>query len=297
MESLVEAELVSLCRQWLVEVTSLITSEQQLEALPAAPGTFHGRRSAIVSTCQQLHHAELHAAVDEFLAFSQRTAWHTTPGSVSPTAYLMVVDSQLLQLTSDALCFLRASRLQQACEVSPLEAALLAACAVMVSAVHSQAAPLDTWRPLLEQLLAPQTCGFLLLLADVLAVLTPLDPAQGPLVAAEGAAPQGQPTTPTGLAEAASSPPGRQVATAREASSRLARTGLGPPSPTAGQLPQLPLTGGPSSQPAGPSSPPRAQGCSAYVERVAAAAYTGAAQQATALLAADGPPGPQDPQR
>ncbi|KAL6746143.1 hypothetical protein V8C86DRAFT_1563536 [Haematococcus lacustris] len=163
----------------------------------------------------------------------------------------------------------------------------------MVSAVHSQAAPLDTWRPLLEQLLAPQTCGFLLLLADVLAVLTPLDPAQGPLVAAEGAAPQGQPTTPTGLAEAASSPPGRQVATAREASSPLTRTGLSPPFPTAGQLPQLPLTGGPSSQPAGPSSPPRAQGCSAYVERVAAAAYTGAAQQATALLAADGPPGPQ----
>ncbi|KAJ9514782.1 hypothetical protein QJQ45_028552, partial [Haematococcus lacustris] len=36
-----------------------------------------------------------------------------------------------------------------------------------------------------------------------------------------------------------------------------------------------------------------AQGCSAYVERVAAAAYTGVAQQATALLAADRPPGPQ----
>ncbi|GFH15066.1 hypothetical protein HaLaN_11226, partial [Haematococcus lacustris] len=199
--------------------------EQQLEALPAAPGTYHGRRSAIVSICQQLHHAELHAAVDAFLAFSQRTAWHTTPGSVSPTAYLMVVDSQLLQLTSDALCFLRASRLQQACEVSPLEAALLAACAVMVSAVHSQAAPLDTWRPLMEQLLAPQTCGFLLLLADVLAVLAPLDPAQGPLVAAEGAAPQRQPAAPTGHAEAASSPPGRQAPTApctREASLRWA---------------------------------------------------------------------------
>jgi hypothetical protein len=60
----------------------------------ASPDTHTPQQDVLL----ELHAEELHAALRAFLAFSERTGWHTSTTRVSPLVWLQIIESRLLQV-------------------------------------------------------------------------------------------------------------------------------------------------------------------------------------------------------